>query len=204
MTTRLDLRLALRRKLEDTGVNPLWDDALLNDTLWNSLVRLGVRIPLEASVSVPISPATTSIAVSPSIRKERLLRVIDARGELVPEAIAFGPGGPGEARAWRWFNGALLLTRPLGTAETWSIEYRAVRSMPADDVTPVQIEPDDEPILIAMAAETVLRRYATEQMKRHGVARVPLACAEAMMAEADRLLRDRRRNVRSGVLAVLA
>jgi len=76
--------------------------------------------------------------------------------------------------------------------------------MPADDVTPVQIEPEDEPILIAMAAETVLRRYATEQMKRHGVARVPLACAEAMMAEADRLLRDRRRNVRSGVLAVLA
>ena len=204
MTTRLDLRLALRRKLEDTGVNPLWDDALLNDTLWNSLVRLGARIPLEASVSVPIPPNTTSIVVSPTIPKERLLRVIDARGELVPTAVAIGPSGPGEARAWRWFNGTLILTRPLGVSETWTIEYRAVRSMPADDVTPVQIEPDDEPILIAMAAETVLRGYATEQMKRHGVARVPLACAEAMMAEADRMLRDRRRNVRSGVLAALA
>jgi hypothetical protein len=119
MTTRLDLRLALRRKLEDTGVNPLWDDALLNDTLWNSLVRLGARIPLEASVSVPIPAATTSIAVTPTIVRDRLLRVIDARGEPVPEAISFGPGGPGEARAWRWFNGTLLLTRTLGTAETW-------------------------------------------------------------------------------------
>ncbi len=204
MTTRLDLRFALRRKLEDTGINPLWDDALLNDTLWNSLVRLGARIPLEASVSVPIPPNTTSIVVSPTIPNERLLRVIDARGELVPAAVEFGPSGLGEARAWRWFNGTLLLTRPLGMGEAWTIEYRAVRTMPADDVTPVQIEPEDEPILIAMAAETILRRYATEQMKRHGVARVPLACAEAMMAEADRLLRDRRRNVRSGVLAVLA
>ena len=204
MTTRLDLRFALRRKLEDTGINPLWDDALLNDTLWNSLVRLGARIPLEASVSVPIPPNTTSIVVSPTIPNERLLRVIDARGELVPAAVEFGPSGLGEARAWRWFNGTLLLTRPLGMGEAWTIEYRAVRTMPADDVTPVQIEPEDEPIMIAMAAETILRRYATEQMKRHGVARVPLACAEAMMAEADRLLRDRRRNVRSGVLAVLA
>jgi len=204
MTTRLDLRFALRRKLEDTGINPLWDDALLNDTLWNSLVRLGARIPLEASVSVPIPPNTTSIVVSPTIPNERLLRVIDARGELVPAAVEFGPSGLGEARAWRWFNGTLLLTRPLGIGEAWTIEYRAVRTMPADDVTPVQIEPEDEPIMIAMAAETILRRYATEQMKRHGVARVPLACAEAMMAEADRLLRDRRRNARSGVLAVLA
>ena len=68
MTTRLDLRFALRRKLEDTGINPLWDDALLNDTLWNSLVRLGARIPLEASVSVPI-PRTRP--ASPSRRRFR-------------------------------------------------------------------------------------------------------------------------------------
>ena len=73
--------------------------------------------------------------------------------------------------------------------------------MPADDVSEVEIEPEDEPILIAMAAEVVLRRRAVEEMKRNGVARVPLALAEAMMAEADRLLADRRRTVRSGVLA---
>ena len=201
MTTRLDLRLALRRKLEDTGVNPLWDDVMLNEALWNSLVRFGMRVPLEATVTVPIAAGTTTIEVSPMLRRERLLRVIDADGEPVPEAISSGPSGPGEARAWRWWNGSLILTRALGTAETWTVEFRAARSMPADDVSEVEIEPEDEPILIAMAAEVVLRRRAAEEMKRNGVARVPLALAEAMMAEADRLLADRRRTVRSGVLA---
>lgn len=203
MTTRLDLRMALRRTLEDSGVNPLWDDALLNEALWNSLVRFGARVPLEATASVAIAANATSVVVSPMLRRERVLRVLDGRGEPVPEAIAFGASGPGEARAWRWWNGTLLLTRPLGSAETWIVEYRAVRSMPADDVAVVQIEPEDEPILIAMAAEVVLRRRAIEEMKRNGVARVPLACAEAMMAEADRLLADRRRAVRSGVLVVV-
>ena len=202
MTTRLDLRLALRRKLEDTAASPLWDDVLLNEVLWNSLVRFGARVPLEATVPVPIAAGATTIEVSPLLRRERVLRVIDADGEPVPEAISFGPSGPGEARAWRWWNGSLVLSRSLGSAETWTIEYRAVRSMPADDVSEVEIEPEDEPILIAMAAEVVLRRRAVEEMKRNGVARAPLALAEAMMAEADRLLADRRRTVRSGVLAV--
>jgi hypothetical protein len=202
MITRLTLRLALRRKLEDTGVNPLWDDVLLNEMLWNSLVRFSVRVPLEATSSVSISATATNIPVAPNLIRERVLRVIDARGEIVPEAISFGPSGPGEARAWRWWNGSLILNRRLGTAETWTVEYRAVRAMPADDAAPIEIEPEDEPILIAMAAEAVLRRRAVEEMKRNGVARVPLALAEAMMAEADRLLRDRRRTVRSGTLAV--
>jgi hypothetical protein len=203
MTTRLDLRMALRRTLEDTGVTPLWDDLMLNEALWNSLVRFGARVPLEATATVAIAANATSVVVSPMLRRERVLRVIDDRDELVPEAISFGSSEPGEARAWRWWNGTLILTRPLGMAETWTVEYRAVRSMPGDDVATVQIEPEDEPILIAMAAEVVLRRRAIEEMKRNGVARVPLACAEAMMAEADRLLADRRRSVRSGVLAVV-
>jgi hypothetical protein len=202
MTTRLDLRLALRRKLEDTGVNPLWDDVLLNEALWNSLVRFSVRVPLEATASVSIAPTATAIPVTPALIRERVLRVVDARGEIVPEAISVGPSGPGEARAWRWWNGSLVLSRPLGTAETWTVEYRAVRAMPADDAATIQIEPQDAPILVAMAAEAVLRRRAVEEMKRNGVARVPLALAEAMMAEADRLLKDRRRTVRFGVLAV--
>ena len=202
MTTRLDLRLALRRKLEDTGVNPLWDDVLLNDMIWNSLVRFSVRVPLEATASVAISPAVTTIPVTPALIRERVLRVIDAGGEIVPEAISAGPSGPDEARAWRWWNGSLVLNRPLGTAETWTIEYRAVRAMPADDASLIQIQPEDEPILVAMAAEAVLRRRAVEEMKRNGLARVPLALAEAMMAEADRLLKNRRRTIRSGTLAV--
>jgi hypothetical protein len=202
MTTRLDLRLALRRKLEDTRVNPLWDDVLLNEMIWNSLVRFSVRVPLEATATVAISPAVTIIPVTPTLIRERVLRVTDARGEIVPEAISFGPSGPGETRAWRWWNGSLMLSRPLGAAESWTVEYRAVRTMPADDGAAIQIQPEDEPILVAMAAEAVLRRRAVEEMKRNGIARVPLALAEAMMTEADQLLKNRRRTVRFGTLAV--
>jgi hypothetical protein len=201
MTTRLDLRLALRRKLEDTAASPLWDDLLLNDALWNSLVRFGIRVPMEATVSVPISAGQTSVPVTPTLPRERVLRVIDARGELVPEAAAFGPSGPGEARAWRWWNGSLLLTRQLGAAENWIIEYRGSRTLPADDVSTVPVQPEDEPIVIAFAAEIVLRRRAVEELKRHGTARFWLQAAEAMTTEAERLIADRKRRVRSGVLA---
>jgi hypothetical protein len=201
MTTRLDLRLALRRKLEDTGATPLWDDVLLNEALWNSLVRFGARVPLEATVAVPITAGQVSIPVTPTLPRQRVLRVVDATGELVPEAAAFGPSGPGEARAWRWWNGSLLLTRPLGAAESWSVEYRATRTLPADDVSAVPVQPEDEPIVVAMAAEVVLRRRAIEEAKRHGAARIWQEAAEAMMAEADSLIGDRRRHARSGVLA---
>src|SRR5687768_5414197 len=83
MTTRLDLRTFLRERLEDTSPTPLWDDATLNDALWNSLIRYGVRFPLERSVSVPVSAGSTSVPVSPMIPKQRLLRVLDAAGDAV-------------------------------------------------------------------------------------------------------------------------
>lgn len=201
MTTRLDLRMALRRKLEDTGVTPLWDDLLLNEALWNSLVRFGVRVPLEASVSVAIPAGATTVSVAPVLPRERVLRVFDANGEPIREVVSVGRSAAGEAIGWRWWNGALILSRALGTAETWTIEYRATRSMPADDISPVQIQPEDEPIVVAMAAEVVLRRRAVEELKRNGVAGAALAVADAMMREADRLIADRRRSVRSGVLA---
>jgi hypothetical protein len=73
--------------------------------------------------------------------------------------------------------------------------------LPADDVSAVPVQPEDEPIVVAMAAEVVLRRRAIEEAKRHGAARIWQEAAEAMMAEADSLIGDRRRHARSGVLA---
>ena len=192
--------MALRRKLEDTGVTPLWDDLLLNEALWNSLVRFGARVPLEATASIPIPAGVPTVSVTPALTRERVLRVFDDQGERVTEALEAGISRFGEGIGWRWWNGALVLSRALASAETWSIEYRATRTMPAEDVSTVQIQPEDEPIVVAMAAEVVLRRRAVEEMKRNGTARVPLAVADAMMREADQLLADRRRAVRSGVL----
>jgi hypothetical protein len=202
MTTRLDLRTSLRERLEDTSPTPLWDDATLNDALWNSLIRYGVRFPLERSVSVAVPAGATSVPVSPMIPKERLLRVLDAAGNVMPEAISLERDVATGAQSWRWWNGTLLLTRALDGAETWSVEYRGMRLLPADDASTVDVNPGDEPIVVAMAAEVLLRRRAVEDMKRGLNSRPALACAEATMDEVNGMVRARRRTVRSGVLTV--
>lgn len=202
MTTRLELRTALRERLEDTAATPLWENVTLNDALWNSLIRYGVRFPLERTVSVSIPPATTSIPVSPMIPKQRLLRVLDASGDAVPESISLGAEVSAGAQSWRWWNGVLLLARELGTAETWTVEYRGTRVLPADDTSVVDVLAGDEPIVVAMAAEVLLRRRAVEDMKRGLNSRPALACAEATMDEVQGMVKERRRSVRSGVLTV--
>ena len=202
MTTRLDLRTSLRERLADTAATPLWEDATLNDALWNSLIRYGVRFPLERTTSVSIPAGATSIPVSPMIPKQRLLRVLDAAGDAVPEAIALGPDAPLGAQSWRWWNGTLLLAHPLGAAETWTVEYRGTRVLPADDTSTVDVFPGDEPIVVAMAAEALLRRRAVEDMKAGLNSRPALACAESTMDEVQGMVRARRRTVRAGILTV--
>jgi hypothetical protein len=202
MTTRLELRTSLRERLEDTSPTPLWDDATINDALWNSLIRYGVRFPLERSVSVPIAAGATSVPVSPMIPKARLLRVLDASGDAVPEAISLERDIATGAQSWRWWNGTLLLTHELDAGETWSVEYRGMRLLPADDNSTVDVNSGDEPIVVAMAAEVLLRRRAVEDMKRGLNSRPALACAEATMDEVRGMVRARRRTVRSGVLTV--
>jgi hypothetical protein len=162
MTTRLDLRLALRQKLEDIGISPLWDDPLLNEMIWNALVRFSARVPLEAVLSQSIPAATTSIPVTPALTRDRIIRVFDGNGQQVPEAQSADLAQSGEALTWRWWNGTLRLNRVLDIAEIWTIEYRAVRNMPSDDVTDLELQPEDVPVVIALAAEAVMRRRAIE------------------------------------------
>lgn len=201
MPTRLDIRTSLRLRLEDTGADPLWDDALLNMAIWNAMVRFGARIPLEASLAVPIPAGTKIVPVTPDLIRERILRVLDASGEPVPEAAAAHAAGPGERTAWRWWNGWLYLNRALAAAAEWSIEYRAVRAMPGNDTDPVSLQEEDVPIIVALAAEMVLRRRAIEEAKRNGNPAAALALADGFAAEASDLFRSRTRTVRSGVLS---
>jgi len=203
MTTRLELRTMLRERLEDTAGTPLWDDVTLNDSLWNSLVRYGVRFPLERSISVPIPAGATSVLVSAMMPRQRVLRVLDSDGNAVPEATDLDPGSSGGAQSWRWWNGTILLGQVSGSAQSWTVEYRGTRLLPADDTSTVDVETGDEPIVVAMAAETLLRRRAVEDMKRGLNSRPAQACAEAAMDEAQGMIRARRRTIRSGVLTVV-
>jgi hypothetical protein len=206
MTTRLDLRTATRQHLEDAGASPLWDDATLNDFLDEAMRQYGVRFPREQTITVAVAAGATRISVTPEIEGERVQRIFDADGVLVPRQQTFEPRhSPATVtgQAWRWWNSTLILSRPAVSVGDWTIEHLAGRALPGDDTTDADIIPDDEEIIVELAIAAALRRRAIEDGKR-GFGRrdsaVTLA-AEHAATRADQLIAARRRRVHGGWMA---
>jgi hypothetical protein len=205
MTTRLELRTAVRRRLQDESVTPLWSDSTINDFLADAMRRYGVWFPKEATVTVLVAAGATIFAVSAVNEPGRIVRVRDDQGEVVPPLWGNGSGsqvGP-FAQAWRWWNGAVQLAVPTARSGNWTVEHRTGRALPADDVTTVEIVSGDEEIVVLIAAATALRRQAVAEGKQGlGRGRDPISlAAEAAQIEADRLVAARRRRVRDGWFA---
>jgi hypothetical protein len=215
MATRAELRASLRRRLEDAGASPLWDDATLNDALGGAVARYGVRLPKEAVATVNVTAGATAVPVATAgIEGERIARVLDEAGAIVPRmGEAVGPSGnnggaAGLEQAWRWWNGELSLQRPATATGTWRIEYRGPRGVPADDVSAVGMAAGDEEIVLALAAAIALRRREVEDGKRGAYSRgaysrgAPpvLALAERAEGEAERLIGRRKRRAAGGWL----
>lgn len=203
MTTRLDLRTAVRRRLEDTGAGPLWDDAALNDFLAEAMRRYGARFPKELSTTVSVAAGTTSAAVVPALAAAQVVRVFDGTGALVPRQQAIEPNGAGlagvvTAQAWRWWGSSLVLAQPAAATGTWQIDYRGGRSLPGDDATAVDLIDGDEDIVVLLAAATALRRRAIEDGKRGNRRGTIADSAEVLQNEAERLIAARRRRARGG------
>ena len=208
MTTRAELRTALRQRLEDAGAGPLWDDATLNDALAGALRAYGARFPKEAVVSVVVAAGATRVPVAaPVVDPARIVRVLDGAGAVVPRQAeapdgAIDPGTtPGRHRtqAWRWWDATLVLAQP-ATAGSWQIEHLTTRAVPTDDVGQLDLLPGDEELLLLLATATALRRRATEDAKR-GIRSAGIAAlAEAARAEVARLIGARRRRARGGWL----
>jgi hypothetical protein len=207
MTTRLDLRTAVRRRLEDTGGSPLWDDAALNDFLAEAMRRYGTRFPREVSTTVNVNAGATSAVVTPSLTVDQVVRVFDGDGRPVSrqqalEADDAALAGLVTGQAWRWWGASLVLARAAETTGTWQIDYLGGRTLPGDDVTAVEIVPGDEEIVVLLAAATALRRRSVEDGKR-GLGRGTVngliaVSAEVIQNEAERLIRARRRRARGG------
>jgi len=199
MTTRAELRAALRRRLEDASASPLWDDATLNGALVGAIRAYGARFPREAVVAFAVGTGATRVPVpEPALDPTRIVRVLDGVGATVPamEGAEEGDGG----QAWRWWDGTLILRRPVAAAATWRIEGLLPRADPADDASPVDVAPGDEEIVLALATAAALRRRAVEDAKRGSRPAGIAALAAAADAEADRLLAGRRRRARGGLL----
>lgn len=208
MTTRLELRTALRRRLEDTGAAPLWDDATLNDALVAALRRYGAAIPAERTLTATVAKGATSVPVAGAVAPERIVRVLDERGATVPrqreapgqEETGAGTSEIGLAQAWRWWDRTLRLQRPAVATGAWRIEHLDAREVPTDDLAAVDIENGDEEVLLALAAATALHRRTIEDAKRGVPNRAVAAAATAAEAGGERLLATRRRRVRSAWL----
>jgi len=205
MTTRLDLRTSLRLRLEDTSETPLWDDASLNDFLAEAVRGYGTRFPMEQTTVVSVGAGETTVAVTPDLAADHVMRVFDSEGHLVPRQHAFEPTDTGStgfatAQAWRWWGTSLVLAHG-ATAGTWTIDYLSGRTLPADDVITVEVIAGDEDIVVLLAAATALHRRAVEDGKR-GLGRVgslPTAgTAESLQEQAEHLMRLRRRRARGG------
>lgn len=202
MTTRAELRTSVRRRLEDTGATPLWDDATLNDLIADAVRRYGRRRPAERSLTVAVADGARTVSVTPFTPGSRVLRVLDADGEAVPREQALLCDGTPVAQGWRWWNGQLLLTIP-ANGGNWQIDLLDRRAVPADDVTALDIESGDEEILILLTVAAALRRRAVEDAKRGNgrSATALLQAADGFDKDAAACFSDGRRRIAAGWLA---
>jgi hypothetical protein len=199
MTTRLELRTALRLRLEDSGITPLWDDATLNDALAAAIRAYGVAVPRQTTTGVTVPAGSTNVTTGVTLDPERITRVTDAAGIWVPPWPPWEdrPGQRTPGQAWRWWNGDLILAEPAAAsgAGIWTVEHLTGRTPPTTDGETADILPGDEEIVLGFAQAAALARRAVEDAKR-GIRSDAAARAEAARESAERLLGRRGRRAR--------
>jgi hypothetical protein len=199
MTTRLELRTALRLRLEDDGVAPLWDDVTLNEAIAAAIRAYGVAVPRQVTTGVTVPAGATKVATGIALDPDRIARVTDAAGIWVPPWPPWEdrPGQRTLGQAWRWWSDELILTEPAASsgAGLWTVEHLTGRTPPAADGEALDLLPGDEEIILAYAQAAALARRAVEDAKR-GLRTDAAARAESAREEAERLLGRRSRRAR--------
>ncbi len=61
MPNRLDIRVILRRRLSDTGTNPLWEEEFLNDAITEAVRRYSTPVPRQAVAAIPVASGDREI-----------------------------------------------------------------------------------------------------------------------------------------------
>lgn len=208
MTTRAQLRISIRERLEDTSGSPLWTDTALNEFLVAAVRVYGTRLPRPGTATTgAVTAGATSVALPAGVVETAVVSVRDGNGRDVPPATErFGPApadAAGLTQAWRVWSGTVRLQRAASGDEVgvWTIDYLGGRELVADDVSSQPIEPGDEPIVIALAAAQALERRAIEDVKRSTKASPADGPASRFRDEAERLIAARKRRVRGGYLS---
>ena len=206
MTTRLAMRQMLRRRLGDTGIDPLWDDIFLNDAIDEGLRRYSTRFPRQVATVIAVTTGDRELVLPPTINAMRVMQLFDDEGEPWQTwngASNFPPspvGRSGNELVYRKWAGSLYLDTPAPRTGFWRVEHEANRVIPTDDVTPMDFAPGDDDLIIANGLAIALNRRAINDGKRYtGKSGVhPLAAAARIaQSDADRLFGNRLRFIRS-------
>lgn len=207
MTTRADLRLMIRRRLADTSAEPLWDDAMLDDAIGAGMRRYSTRVPRQAVENVAVLAGDREITVPGTVNALRVIRVFDDLGIVWPRWEGASDNTPAPVSAprpeatWRAWGDDLVLARAVPRDGTWRIEHLTHRVEPGDDVTPLDMQPGDDDLLITVAVAVALERRAIADGKLSsgkGPVHPLAAAARSARMDADRLFWERLRRVRGG------
>lgn len=195
MTNRADLRASLRVRLEDPTPNPIWSDAILHDFLREALHRYSARFPAQRTETIVAAGGEQQLPLTGPDTARDIVHVLLPDGTHLPRSIQHD-----RAAGWAFWNNALLLNTP-APAGSWRIDYLALRELPGDDITDIDLPPGDDEIVVLCAASSTLLRRSVEVGKRgmESSSLAPVRVAEAYERAADTLIRARFRHAIGGL-----
>jgi hypothetical protein len=182
----------VRRRLGDTGIDPLWDDTFLNDAIDEGLRRYGARLPRQVSTTIAVTMGDRELVLPYTINPLRVVRLFDDDGELWQPWFGVGDTPPspvgrcGNKLLYRMWAESLYLDAPVPRTGFWRVEHVTNRILPTDDVTPMDFAPGDDDLIIASSLAVALNRRAINDGKRYtGKSGVHPMAAAARNAECD-------------------
>lgn len=218
MTTRAQLRGAVRNELNDTGGTPLWSDALLNEWTNQAIRAYSRELPEEASTTIAAVAGQTSYALPARFRQA--LRVEQPKDTLrvpsspfrVPRSGLSELGTRNSEQRWtyRTFAGSLILDpapTAAGADHDIKLEYLRSYAEPAADADVLATPAEDDDVLVQLACADALRWIGTDESKRARFERQrgasPLAQAALYDRQARQAIATKRDRLRTRTLEVI-
>lgn len=177
MTTRAEIRARARDELNDNGGVKIWSDGLLNRWIGEALREWSRVVPRDRTWQ------TTSTANAPSyplpsdvlevVRVEHPPGVFRARGglrdgDIAPAADPTSWTGPrAMPLTWeQWGGEVVLIPAPDASGEPIEVRYKGAYSVPADDVTTLDVAGEDEEALVLYVCGRALQWIVLDEAKR--------------------------------------
>jgi hypothetical protein len=177
MTTRADIRTRVRDELNDNGSAKVWSDGLLNRWIGEAIREWSRVVPRDRTWQ------TTSTANDPSyplpsdvlevVRVEHPPGMFRTRGglrdgDVSPTADLGNWQGlrPAQLLWEQWGGEVVLVPAPGASGEAIEVRYKGAYSVPADDVTALDVASADEEALVLYGCSRALQWIATDEAKR--------------------------------------